>query len=196
MSDEGAPPTAAPASSLSPEMLEAKQTLERSIADPASDYHRDPALREHLGDLIRAELAGAAEPVGPEFDPALDPPPLHPGGYDLSGLAIYDAETRSLADSFASAAHAGGLGQQHVRAAVAWALAQTEQITPASFQSWAVRAGWSDHAIAVARAWHAGGGAPSGGSANAAQAATIGAAELPYIDLGNRRLAPNPAWRR
>src|ERR1700687_4905113 len=98
-------PAAAPASSLAPEMLAKKHEIEASMADPAGAYHQDSAVRGRLTDLIRAELVGAKEPVGPDFDPGIDPPPLHPGGYDFSGLPIYSGDARSAADSFAAVAH-------------------------------------------------------------------------------------------
>jgi hypothetical protein len=189
----------APASSLSPEMLAERQALETLMGDPQSVYHKGgdgispAAAQRDFRALVRGEIAGVAGPINAEFDPSLDPPPGHAGAYDLNGLQIFVGGTRSTVDSFARACCAAGLGNQHFRSAVSWALLQTAP-TPEGFRRWALENDWSDHAVYAALRWHYDEYARRSNPPRPADVATS-VDVPPWIDLGNGRLEANPAYR-
>jgi hypothetical protein len=161
MADEPAPAPAVPSTSLSNDAAGEKAQIESWMAEGLSgpyyrgtDSHSAQAIQSRYQDLIRGELAGADNGVGPEGGPDLDLP-LHASGYDLSCARgfITTGEQRDLADSFAKAAYEGGLGQKKFAEALQWSA--DPAITPQKFAQLARSASWSDAAIGAVLQWHA-----------------------------------------
>ena len=157
MTDTPAPAPAVPSTSLSPALAEAKASISKMIGDPSSPYWRDSAdgsttargLQAKYADIIRAELAGEADYVGPA--PGVDADlPLSPAHYDISsapGARSATAEDRDLIDQFLPVAFAAGMGQRKVAECIGFCLTHSGPITEelvTEFTKFAVARGYSD----------------------------------------------------
>jgi len=154
------PAPAAPSTSLTPALAEAKASIESSIGDPNSSYWKDSAdgtttargVRAKYRDLIAGELAGEKGYLGPPGGVDLDIP-TDASRYDISsapGASSMTAEDRAIVDRFLPAAHAAGLGQRKVAETIGFCLTMPGPISEelvGQFVKFAVERGWSDEAI-------------------------------------------------
>jgi hypothetical protein len=154
------PAPAAPSTSLSPELAAAKSSIEAGIGNPDSPYWKDSAdgtttargVQARYADIIRAELAGGADYVGPSAGIDFDLP-ISAAHYDISsapGARSMTSEDRAIVDKFMPAAHAAGLGQRKFAECVGWCLTHSGPITEElaqAFVRFAVERGYSDQAI-------------------------------------------------
>lgn len=151
---------AAPSTSLTPELAEAKALIESQIGNPDSPYNRDSVdgtttargVQAKYADLVRAELAGQSDYVGPPGGVDLDLP-TDASHYDISsapGARSMTAEDRAIVDKFLPAGHAAGLGQRKVAEAIGFCLTMPGPISEelvGQFVKFAVERGWSDEAL-------------------------------------------------
>ncbi len=150
-----APSPASASTSLSADAATAKAGLEAMIGDRSSAYYvgadgmSAETFQQYYQDLIRGELAGAADAVEVAFAPDYDQP-LHVGAYDIAsmpGAGAMNAQSRDLVDRFLPVAFEAGLGQAKVALAVGYVL--TANGTPEEFAQIAHGKGWSQQAIDV-----------------------------------------------
>jgi hypothetical protein len=141
-------------SSLSPAAAADKVTLESWMADKSSSYWRGDGnmsaeqVQAHYRDLVRAEEAGQAMPLGPKHEGADPDMPFKGHPYRLDGLPIYSAQDRDIVDVALKHFEHVGFGQQRVSDVLQWALSQPHEPKVSDFKSWAVAQGWSDKHIA------------------------------------------------
>jgi hypothetical protein len=172
-----APQPASASTSLSADAATAKAGLEAMIGDRSSAYYTGaeglPAetFQNYYRDLIRGELAGAADAVEIPYEPDMDVP-LHVGGYDIvsmPGAGALTAQGRDLIDRFLPMAFEAGLGQRKAADAIGYVLTRTDG-TPDDFRNFAHARGWSNEAIGVALKFYnsltSGKGAPAAPARN------------------------------
>jgi hypothetical protein len=188
---EGDGPSLVP-SSLSPDAAAAKSGIENWMGDRSSPYYvgtgelSADSVQAHYRDLVRGELAGAADAVGVGHEPDLDMP-LHVGAYDIAaapGARSMDAAGRALVDQFLPVAFAAHLGQRKVAQAIGFVLtyADPPQQAVRTFTDFAHGLGWSQQAIDVCLKFYN------------SLIAGRGAAPAPARDVGGRFAgAPSPS---
>jgi hypothetical protein len=192
---------------LSPEAAGAKALIEQHIPNPESAYWKGDLaaeLQTEYRDIVRAEIEGYADKVGPEHGVDVDLP-ISAAHYNLAavpGAHLVRAEDRAIIDAFAPAAHTFGLGQRKFAEAVGFAMtADTSRGAEALVADWhtfAMARGWSDEQIAFALQWAADfderGGAPPAPAKAAATTSKTAEAERDEIE----QLIGNPGseyWR-